>query len=152
MSTEKPGVLQFMGSQKVGQVLAAEQQQQYSPTILLSASLGRICIPQGESASLGKSCIPQGESASLGRICITGESASLRENEGPASRLPCCFLAALSLFLHPPASLISNGLNLPFVTQGRSRRLQAISSEIRNVGQRMASMSRSPTMSCSVSV
>ena len=48
---------------------------------------------------------------------------SLRRNQDPALRLHYCFLTAPPLFLHSLPSLISNCLNLPFGTQGRSRRL-----------------------------
>ena len=39
----------------------------------------------------------------------------------PAKPLHCCFLTAPPLFLHSLPSLISNCLNLPFGTQGKSR-------------------------------
>ena len=61
----------------------------------------------------------------------------------PTPKQQYCFLAVSTLSLHPPSSLISNCLNLPFGTQGKSWRLE---------GDRKASMSRSPTRSCSVSV
>ena len=51
-------------------------------------------------------------------LCI-----SLRRNQDPAPRLHCCFLTVPPLSLHPLPSLISNCLNLPFGTQGRSWRL-----------------------------
>ena len=41
--------------------------------------------------------------------------------------LHSCFLTAHSLFLHSFPSLISNCLNLPFGTQGKSRRLKPLS-------------------------
>ena len=49
----------------------------------------------------------------------------LRSNQDPAPRLHSCFLAALPLSLHPFPSGISNSLNLPFGTQGRSWRLES---------------------------
>ena len=45
---------------------------------------------------------------------------SLRRNQDPAPRLHYCFLTA------PPLSLISNCLNLPSGTQGRSWKLESI--------------------------
>ena len=48
---------------------------------------------------------------------------SLRRKQDPAQGLHCCFLTAPPLFLHSFPSLISNCLNMPFGTQGRSRRL-----------------------------
>ena len=65
---------------------------------------------------------------------------SLEMEQDPAPRLHYCFLSAPPLSLHPLPSLISNYLNLPFGTQGRSWRLN-----------RKASLLRSPTGSCSVS-
>ena len=50
----------------------------------------------------------------------------LRWDQDPAPRLRYCFLAAPSLSLHPLPSLINNCLNLPFGTQGRSRRLESV--------------------------
>ena len=47
----------------------------------------------------------------------------MRRNQDPAPSLHYC-LTALPLFLHPLPSVISNCLNLPFETQGRSRRLK----------------------------
>ena len=48
----------------------------------------------------------------------------LRRNQDPASSLRCCFLTAFPLFLHSLTPLISNCLDLPFGTQGMSRRLK----------------------------
>ena len=48
---------------------------------------------------------------------------SLRRNQDSVPRLYYCFLTAPPLFLHSLPSLMSNWLNLPFGTQGRSRRL-----------------------------
>ena len=50
----------------------------------------------------------------------------LRRNQDPAPRLCYCFLTVPPLSLHPLPSLISNCLNLPFGTQGRSWRLKPI--------------------------
>ena len=47
---------------------------------------------------------------------------SLRRNQDPVPRLHHCFWTAPPLFLHLLPSLISNHLNLPFGTRGRSRR------------------------------
>ena len=47
----------------------------------------------------------------------------LRGDRQPAPRLHYCFLTAPPLSLHPLPSLISNCLNLPVGTQGRSWRL-----------------------------
>ena len=58
----------------------------------------------------------------------------LRWNQGPAPRLYYCFLAAPPLSLHPLSSLISNCLNLPFGTQGRSWRLESL--PYKNWGQK----------------
>ena len=49
----------------------------------------------------------------------------LRQNQDSAPRLHYCFLAVPPLSLHPLPSLISNSLNLPFGTQGRSWRLES---------------------------
>ena len=43
----------------------------------------------------------------------------------PTPKQQYCFLAVSTLSLHPPSSLISNCLNLPFGTQGKSWRLVA---------------------------
>ena len=51
---------------------------------------------------------------------------SLRWNWDPGPRLQCCFLAAPPSSSYPLPVLISNCLNLPFGTQGRSRRLESI--------------------------
>ena len=51
---------------------------------------------------------------------------SLRHSQDPAPRLSYCFLAAPSLSLLTLPSLTSNGLNLPFGTQGSSWRLESI--------------------------
>lgn len=59
----------------------------------------------------------------------------LRQNQDPAPRLLCRFLAAPPLSLCPLPSLFSNCLNLPCGSQGRSWRLP---------------MPRSPTRSCLV--
>ena len=48
---------------------------------------------------------------------------SLRRNQDSAPRLYYCFLTAPPLFLRSLPSLISNSLNLPFGTQGKSKRL-----------------------------
>ena len=48
---------------------------------------------------------------------------SLRRNQDTAPRMHYCFLTAPPLLLYSLPSLISNCLNLPFGTQGRSRRL-----------------------------
>ena len=44
----------------------------------------------------------------------------LRGDQNPAPRLPCCFSTASPLSLHALPFLISNCLNLPVGTQGRS--------------------------------
>ena len=51
----------------------------------------------------------------------------LKRNQDPAPSLHYCFLTAFPLFLHSLTPLISNCLNLPFGTQGRSRRLKPFS-------------------------
>ena len=48
---------------------------------------------------------------------------SSKGDQGPVPRLHYCFLTAPPLSLHPLLSLISNCLNLPFETQGGSRRV-----------------------------
>ena len=48
----------------------------------------------------------------------------LRWNQDPTPSLHYCFLTAFPLFLHSLTFLMSNSLNLPFETQGRSRRLK----------------------------
>ena len=50
----------------------------------------------------------------------------LRQNQGPAPNLRCCFLAAPPLPLHCLPSLTSNCWNLPFGAQGRSWRLESV--------------------------
>ena len=57
---------------------------------------------------------------------------SLRRNQDRAPRLHYCFSAAPPLSLHPLPSLISNCLNLPFGTQGRSRRPRHFFLQTRN--------------------
>ena len=52
---------------------------------------------------------------------------SLWWNQDPALLLHYYFLTASPLFLHSLSSLISNCLNMPFGTQGRSRRLKPFS-------------------------
>ena len=51
----------------------------------------------------------------------------LEEEPGPALSLHCGLLTAPPWSLHPLPSLISNCMNLPFGTQGRSWRLRLIS-------------------------
>ena len=48
----------------------------------------------------------------------------LRGNQDPAPSLHYCFLTAFPLFLHSLTFLMSNSLNLPFETQGRSEKLK----------------------------
>ena len=48
-------------------------------------------------------------------------------NQDPAPSLHYCFLTAFPLFLYSLTSLITSCLNLPFGTQGRSRRLKPFS-------------------------
>ena len=77
---------------------------------------------------------------------------SLEAEPGPCPRAALLFLNSSSLVSHPLPSLISNCLNLPFGTRGRSRRLnEAYSLQTRNRGHRKASGPRSPAGSCSVS-
>ena len=60
---------------------------------------------------------------------------SLQEEPGPAPRLHYCLLTSSPLSLHPLPSLISNCLNLPFGTPGRSWRLnEAYFLQTRNEG------------------
>lgn len=54
-------------------------------------------------------------------LCISLEEYT----QDPVFSLHCCFLTAPPLLLHSLPSLISNSLNLPFGTQGRSRRLKS---------------------------
>ena len=51
---------------------------------------------------------------------------SLEVEPEPAPRLNSCFFTAPPLSLHSLSSLISKCLNLPFGTQGRSRKLKTI--------------------------
>ena len=62
---------------------------------------------------------------------------SLKRNQDPAPRLHYSFLTAPPLFLHSLPSLISNYLNLPLGTLGRSWRLnEAYFLQTRNRGLR----------------
>ena len=57
--------------------------------------------------------------------------------------LQYCFLTAAPLFLQPLPSLMSSCLNLPFGTQGRSRRLnEAYYLQMKNGGPRKAFVPR----------
>ena len=67
-----------------------------------------------------------------------------------APELHCCFLSVSPLSLHPLPSLISNCLNLPFGTQGRSWRLESVPYEQEEHGK--ASVLRRPTGPCSASL
>ena len=61
----------------------------------------------------------------------------LEEEPGPCPMLHYSFLISPPLFLHSLTSLISNCLNLPFATQGRSRRLnETYFPQTRNGGHR----------------
>ena len=74
-------------------------------------------------------------------ICI-----SLEEDPGPCSKAALLFFDYSSLSLHPLPSSISNCLNLPFGTQGRSWRLnEAYFLQTRNGGHRKGFGPRSPT-------
>ena len=75
----------------------------------------------------------------------------LRGNQDPGPRLQYCLWTASPLSLCPLPSLISDCLNLPFGTQGRSWRLKPYSLQARNGGCRKASVPRSPTGFSSVS-
>ena len=78
---------------------------------------------------------------------------SLEAELDPAPRLYYCFLIAPPLSLHTLPFLISSCLNLPFGTQGRSWRLESIPFKKETKRKRAkASMPRSPTGSCSVSL
>ena len=61
------------------------------------------------------------------------------------------FLTASPLSLHPLASLMNECLNLPFGTQGRSRRLESVPYKQKNGVHGKFSLPRSPTGSCLVS-
>ena len=80
----------------------------------------------------------------------------LRRNQDPALSLHCCswlFLLTvppLFLFREGP-SLISNCLNLPFVTQGRSRRWKPFPAD-KKWGMQEDFGTLEPTASCSVSL
>ena len=56
-------------------------------------------------------------------MCIRLLCVSPEEESGPCPSVHYCFLTAFPFFLHFLTPLISNSLNLLFVTQGRSRRL-----------------------------
>ena len=61
----------------------------------------------------------------------------LRWNQDPAPRLCYCFLTVPPLSVYTLPSLISNCLNLPFGTQGRSRRLESVPSNKQQGTQRL---------------
>ena len=75
---------------------------------------------------------------------------SLRRRRDPALRL-CYFLTALPWSLHPLPSLISNCLNLPFGTQGRSMRLKPFSCQQEKGTQKGFYTQEGPAGSCSIS-
>ena len=84
-------------------------------------------------------------------ICLYYYVYPLRGNQDPASRLYYCFLTAPPLSLLPLPSLISNHLNLPLGTQGRSWRLnEAHFLKTRNGGHRQDFVPRSPAGPCLV--
>ena len=70
----------------------------------------------------------------------------LRGYQEPSPRLYYCFVTASLLSLHPLLFLISNCLNLPFETQGRSWRLNESISYKQETerGHRKPFVSRSP--------
>ena len=95
-----------------------------------------------------------GASASSSSKILVQLSLGAKQDSVPS--LHCCFLTAAlltaaPLSLHPFPSLISNCLNLPCGTQGKSWRLRPIPYKKRNVGHRKVSMPRSPAGPCSVS-
>ena len=63
-----------------------------------------------------------------------------------------CFLAAPPLSLHPLPSLISNCLNLPFGSQGRSWRLESVPYKQGTGDTERLPCPGAPTGSCSVSL
>ena len=76
-------------------------------------------------------------------MCITwGEP-------GLCPKVALLFLGGSSLSLHLLPSLISNCSNLPFRTQGRSRRLESVPYK-QETGDRKASVPRNPRRSCSI--
>ena len=85
--------------------------------LLVPTGLGSTCLWAACSQLL-----PPGGGFS---ICKTAQRCCsvylLRGNQDPAPRLHCCFLTVPPLSLHPLPPLISNCLNLPFGSQGRSR-------------------------------
>ena len=91
--------------------------------LLVPISLGSACL----RAAYSNFFHPVGEGWGGGfSICKTVQRYCyvypLRGYQEPSSRL-YCFLTASLLSLHPLLFLISNCLNLPFETQGRSCRL-----------------------------
>ena len=77
---------------------------------------------------------------------------SLEGNQDPAPGLDYCVLTIPPLSLHLLPSLISNCLNLPLGTQGRSWGLnEAHFLRTRNLGHRKALAPRSPRGPCPVS-
>ena len=69
----------------------------------------------------------------------------LEGEPGPCLSQHHCFLSAPALFLQSLPSLISNCLNLPFGTQGRSRRLkEAYFLQARNKGHGKDLYGRTP--------
>ena len=76
----------------------------------------------------------------------------LEEEPGPCSKAALLFLVCYSLSLHPLPSFISNCLNLSFRTQGKLWRLKLIPQTQEKGGHRKASVPRSFTGPCSVSL
>ena len=118
--------------------------------LLVPISLGSACL----RAAYSNFFHPVGEGWGGGfSICKTVQRYCyvypLRGYQEPSSRL-YCFLTASLLSLHPLLFLISNCLNLPFGTQGRSWRLnEACFLQARKGGHRKTFVPRSPTGYCS---
>ena len=78
-------------------------------------------------------------------------AVSLEGNQDPGPRLHYCILTIAPLSLPPFPSQISNCLSLPFGTPGRWQRLESVPYK-QEMRDREASVLRSPTGSCLVSV
>ena len=120
----------------------------------------RVQLSQGEGKGRTLSCLvlkysflkeAQGINFSLRCIrCPYYYVYPLRGNQDPVPRLNYRYLTVPPLSLHPLPSLISNCLNLPLGTQGRSCRLNETHLlRMRNGGNRKAFVPGSPTGHCS---
>ena len=109
--TGRPGVLQFMGSQRVGHEWATD--------LIWSDLIELLHLQLQRTWSIWFLRVLQKSSKTV--FCYP-----LRWNQDPAPRLHYCFLAAPPLSLHCLLCLVNNCLNLPFGIQERSWSLESI--------------------------